>query len=59
MNDEKPPLTPAWDLATVTKELESAFANNSENELLRILRSNSFLFYELFSRKCGAQPVFS
>lgn len=41
------------------KRLDSAFANNSETELLAVLKENSFLFYPLYSRKYGIQPNFS
>ncbi|MBI1769544.1 MAG: DUF4263 domain-containing protein [Bacteroidetes bacterium] len=47
-----------WDYVKVEKELAAAYSNNSEVELLKILKENSFLFYELYSRKGGIQPVF-
>lgn len=47
-----------WDKEKVATEIESAFENNSEAQLLAILKDNSFLFYELYSRKGGIQPVF-
>lgn len=47
-----------WDITKITTDLKIAFDNNSEVELLAILKDNSFLFYELFSRKWGIQPVF-
>lgn len=40
-------------------KLDSAFDNNSEAELLAVLKENSFLFYPLYSRKYGIQPNFS
>lgn len=43
---------------SVDKSLRLAFENNSEIELLKILKQNSFLFYELYSRKFGIQPNF-
>jgi len=44
----------------ITKaELENAIANNSEHQLLEVLKKNSFLFYDLYSRKFGIQPNFS
>jgi len=48
-----------WDIDKTERELESAFKNNSEVELLDVLKKNSFLFYELYSRKCGIQPNFT
>jgi Domain of unknown function (DUF4263) len=50
--------TPVWDIPKVEEDLQSAFKNNSETELLKILKDNSFLFYHLYSRKGGIQPVF-
>lgn len=48
-----------WNLIKVEKELEKAFEDNSEVKLLDILKENSFLFYQLYSRKNGIQPNFS
>lgn len=39
-------------------ELLKAFENNSEHELLAVLKKNSYLFYDLYSRKYGVQPNF-
>lgn len=47
-----------WDKAKVKADLKTAFDNNSEVQLLATLKENSFLFYELYSRKYGIQPVF-
>jgi len=47
-----------WNKTKVAADLRSAFDSNSEMQLLAILKDNSFLFYELFSRKYGIQPVF-
>lgn len=47
-----------WDLETLKKDLGDAYRENSEVKLLSILKANSFLFYELFSRKYGIQPIF-
>lgn len=47
-----------WDKTKVAIDLKTAFDNNSEVQLLEILKDNSFLFYELYSRKYGIQPVF-
>jgi hypothetical protein len=49
---------PIWDIRKVETDLQNAFANNSEIELLKILKDNSFLFYHLYSRKGGIHPVF-
>lgn len=47
-----------WSKERVREELETAFAEKSEVKLLSILKENSFLFYELYSRKGGIQPAF-
>jgi len=47
-----------WNADDVEEKLNQAFENNSEVELLEILKNNSFLFYELYSRKYGVQPNF-
>jgi len=47
-----------WDKDKVSTDLKRAFENNSERQLLATLKDNSFLFYELYSRKGGIQPVF-
>ena len=47
-----------WSKERVREELETAFAEKSEVKLLSILKKNSFLFYELYSRKYGIQPAF-
>lgn len=47
-----------WNLNEVTSDLQKCFAENSEIELLKVLKKNSFLFYELYSRKWGIQPLF-
>lgn len=49
---------PTWKIDEVEQELRNAFNNNSERELLKILKENSFLFYYLFSRKGNLQPIF-
>jgi hypothetical protein len=49
---------PIWNIPKVEADLKIAFANDSEMELLKILKDNSFLFYHLYSRKGGIQPVF-
>ena len=48
-----------WNIDTVEEKIDDAFEKNSEIQLLEILKENSFLFYELYSRKGGIQPNFS
>ena len=48
-----------FDLEKVREQLVKARSNSSERELLQLLKENSFLFSELFSRHFGIQPVFS
>ena len=48
-----------WNLQKVEKDLKKAFSDNSETQLLEILKNNSFLFYELYSRKYGISPNFA
>lgn len=55
MTDSK---TPVWDIPKVETDLQAAFDNNSETDLLKVLKDNSFLFFHLYSRKGGIQPVF-
>jgi hypothetical protein len=47
-----------WDISNAERNLQRAFLNNSETDLLSILKDNAFLFYELFSRKYSVQPIF-
>jgi len=47
-----------WNRIKVVADLKTAFDNNSEQQLLTVLKDNSFLFYELYSRKGGIQPIF-
>lgn len=47
-----------WDVEQVEKDLNKAFEDESEIDLLKILKSNSFLFYDLYSRKYAITPVF-
>uniref|UniRef100_UPI0018EC9D0E Shedu anti-phage system protein SduA domain-containing protein n=1 Tax=Pedobacter sp. ASV12 TaxID=2795120 RepID=UPI0018EC9D0E len=47
-----------WNIEKVENDLTTAFAGNSETKLLKILKDTSFLFYHLYSRKGGIQPVF-
>lgn len=48
-----------FDLERVKQQLKEARSNSSETELLQLLKENSFLFSELFSRHFGIQPIFS
>ncbi|GGZ94354.1 Shedu anti-phage system protein SduA domain-containing protein [Algibacter mikhailovii] len=48
-----------WNLRKVEKELKKSFEDDSEVDLLAILKKNSFLFYPLYSRKYGIQPNFA
>ncbi|RWU08689.1 DUF4263 domain-containing protein [Pedobacter chitinilyticus] len=47
-----------WDLKDVKGKLHLAYDNNSEIEVLKILKDNTFLFYDLFTRKYAVQPIF-
>jgi hypothetical protein len=49
----------SFDEEKVKIQLDSAYENNSEVELLSILKGNSFLFHSLYERKWGIQPNFS
>jgi len=40
-----------WDFDEVEKKMKAAYDEDSERALLSILKDNSFLFYDLFSRK--------
>jgi hypothetical protein len=48
-----------WDFKKAEIELTQSFDSNDEKKLLKVLKNNSYLFYELFPRKYGIQPVFS
>jgi hypothetical protein len=48
-----------WNISDVEERLNKAFEDNSEMQLLDILKNNSFLFYELYTRKYGIQPNFA
>lgn len=56
MTNQKEVMT--WNAKEVKLQLKVSFENNSEIELLKILKQNSFLFYDLFSRKWGIKPIF-
>ena len=47
-----------WDLDTVESQMSAAYEADSETDLLKVLKDNSFLFYDLYDRKYGIQPVF-
>ena len=49
---------PTWHLQKAENNLNKAFKEDSEMQLLAVLKKNSFLFHELYSRKFGIQPVF-
>ena len=49
----------SFDHQLVKHQLDEAFEHDSEVELLKVLKSNSFLFYKLYERKFGIQPNFS
>lgn len=42
----------------VKHDLDVAFKSNSEQELLKVLKCNSFLFYELVERTAEDTPIF-
>jgi len=48
-----------WNVDQVEKELKAAFATGLEVDILKILKANSFLFYELYKRKWRIHPIFS
>ena len=50
---------PIFDTLTVKKKIDEAFKNNSEVELLEVIKKNSFLLSPLYERKYGIQPSFS
>ncbi len=47
-----------WDAKQVRQKLTDAIADNSTEDLKNTLIQNSFLFYELVSRKDMQQPIF-
>lgn len=49
----------SFDLESVKKELYNSRDNSSERDLLKLLKNNSFLFSELYTRHFVIQPVFS
>lgn len=61
MTETTPPndsVSPKWDITAVSDAIANAIRDNSEVDFLKILKDNSFLFYELFSRKYSALPIF-
>ena len=46
------------DIEEVEKNLQNIFDKNLEKELLKLLKENTFLFYELVERKFTMQPIF-
>ncbi|EGQ8961601.1 Shedu anti-phage system protein SduA domain-containing protein [Vibrio parahaemolyticus] len=49
----------SFDVQSVRALLNNVFQNNSEVELLKVLKNNSFLFHSLYTRKFGIQPNFA
>ncbi|MCI5160857.1 MAG: DUF4263 domain-containing protein [Candidatus Electrothrix sp. AX5] len=49
----------SFGVVKVKNQLDSSFGNNSEVELLGVLKQNSFLFYSLYERKFGIRPNFA
>jgi len=49
----------SFDVEKVKAQLDSAFNNDSEVELLKILKCNSFLFSRIYTRNFGIQPNFA
>lgn len=56
MTDEKQEMP--WNIEEVKQQLKEAFEKNSETDLLKILKQNSFLFYDLYNRRWSVQPIF-
>jgi len=50
--------TMPWNIDEVRAELSSAFDENSETQLLNVIRENSFLLWELYDRKYGIRAPF-
>lgn len=48
-----------FDIEATKKRFESAVRNNSEQELLAVIKENSFLLSDIYSRQYGVQPNFS
>lgn len=48
-----------FDIPRVEKEIQKAFEENNERDLLRIIKNNSFLLYDIYPRKYGIQPPFA
>ncbi len=48
-----------FDLPLVELQIKKAFENNNEIDLLKIVKNNTFLLYELYARKWGIQPPFA
>ena len=48
-----------FDKAKTKALLDGAFSNNSERELLSVLKNNSFLFSDIYTRRWGPQPNFA
>ncbi len=48
-----------WDIDKVERDLNDAFKSNSERDLLKVLKHNVFLFYEIYRRKLSICPCFA
>jgi hypothetical protein len=57
-NDNIDPTT-VWNVDQVEIDLKAAYETGLEIDLLKILKANSFLFYELYKRKWRIHPVFA
>lgn len=49
---------PVWDVNEVEEQLTAAFKNNSEIDLLKVIRDNSFLLHALYTRHGDSRPAF-
>ena len=47
-----------WHVDEVETQLRSAYESGLEVELLKVLKGNTFLFYDIFRRKYSPGPVF-
>lgn len=47
-----------WNYKLLNKELSQILKGTSERDLLNLIHNNSFLLYDLYSRKYGIQPAF-
>lgn len=47
-----------WNYEHLNSELSQVLAENNERSLLKLIHDNSFLLYDIYSRKYGIQPAF-